>query len=216
MVSSVDLTQDPLADAALSREERTAWEETRLELARARKKIHMMEMRLSVLENKIADSQVAEAVLNRPDFNREVARMLAFDERYGGTSSVLYFDIENMADLVAAYGQLIAEKMVRKICDSLARDIRRSDILGRLAHDEFGVLLARCANDAAWKKAEGMAGHLFEALKSLPELATPPVISYGAYTFREKDTLPASAQKAAMRLTASAERRSRSEDLEET
>ena len=195
----LDLSTDWLADAALTDEQRQVWYRARTELIAAREQLQTLETRLKVLESHPPEEH--PAVLNRPDFNREVARMLAFDERYGGTSSVLYFDIENLSAITHAHGRTVAATIVRIVSDALVKQSRATDIIGRLAMDEFGVLLTRCPNAEAWKKAEKLATSLQRVLAALPECATPPLVSYGAYTFREKEGVGTGLKQAAEAVT---------------
>ncbi len=201
MESSLDLYSDPLADAPLTAEQRQIWEMARSELLIARERIEELETRLNSLENNAHEAGIVQTVLSRPEFNREVARMLAFDERYGGMSSVLYFDVENLSDIHKHNGRDIANTVVRVICDTLVKHIRSSDIVGRLATDEFGVLLARCDNDAAWKKGENLSAMLHDDLEKIPECTTRPIINYGAYTFREKENVANGLKQAAETVT---------------
>ncbi len=201
MDSSLDLINDPLADADLTVEQRQTWEMTRSELLIARERIEELELRLKSLENNAHEAGIVQTVLSRPEFNREVARMLAFDERYGGMSSVLYFDVENLSDIHKSHGKDVADKVVRVVCDALTHHIRSSDIVGRLATDEFGVLLARCDNEAAWKKGESLAESLLSELEKVPGCETRPVINYGAYTFREKENVATGLKQAAETVT---------------
>ena len=87
---------------------------------------------------------------------------------------------------------------IREIGDMLIRSVRGSDIVGRLAPDEFGVLLMRCDNAAAWRKAEIMASQLQETLaKSKLDIK----VSYGAYTFRDNEDLATGLKEAAQTMT---------------
>lgn len=189
-----------MADAPLTAKQQAIWQDLCSELVQARLRISELETRLKVLERQ-KEEEDSESVLTRPEFNREVARMLAFDERYGGTSSVIYFDIENLDSLTAQGGKELAEKAIRFISDALGHNIRRSDILGRLATDEFGVLLPRCDNASAWKKGEQLAGAVFEALAAMSDLPVKPNVVYGAYTFREKEDLAVGLKQAASSVT---------------
>ena len=207
MDNPVDLVDDPFSSVDFTEEQRSLWENIRTELIISRERIQEMEERLRVLEQHNHEELGVQAVLTRPEFNREVARMLAFDERYGGISSVLYFDIENLPDIIAQNGHAMGNAVVRTICDSLATQIRSSDILGRLATDEFGVLLVRCDNPAAWKKAEILAAGIYQALAKIKECKVQPVVSYGAYTFREKENLSTGLKQASMSMTRITEER---------
>ena len=201
MSAPLDLLTDFLADAPLTHEQRAVWRDLCAELVLARVRIQELETRLSVLERPAAEDGSLVPLLTRPEFNREVARMLAFDERYGGTSSVIYFDIEDLEKIKERHGTMLVEAAIRCVCDTLMTEVRRSDILGRLAPDEFGVLLPHCDNADAWKKGEKLAATLHDALIKLWGPGLNPSISYGAYTFREKEDLATGLKQAAQGVT---------------
>jgi len=202
MTATMDFWSDFLADAPLTPPQRKEWEEWRAAFLAQRARLEALEARLKLLDRE-QDGEEASFpdLLNRPDFNREVARMLAFDERYGGASSVLYFNIENLDDVRAQYGGDLLASSLHKVAATLALGVRRSDIVGRLAMDEFGVLLPRCENTDAWKKGEALASSLYESLLALWGPSFKPQISYGAYTFREKENLAEGLKQAASDLT---------------
>jgi len=185
----LDLLTDFLADAPLSPEQRTVWRDLCAELVLSRVRIQELETRLRILDRSTDEAEAPPAMLGRPDFNREVARVLAMDDRYGGVSSVLYFDIENLGNINDRHGAALVDAALRCIGDTLVNQIRRSDILGRLAKDEFGILLPRCNNENAWKKGEKIATILYDALCGLWGPNLQPSISYAAYTFHEKEDL---------------------------
>lgn len=201
MEESIDLTTDPLAKAAFTPEQRKVWETVRSELIAARGELQGQKERIKALEEQTLEEGFIHSVLSRPDFNREVARMLAFDERYGGLSSVLYFDIENLSEIIANNGSAVGNAAVRCVCDILVNHVRRSDILGRLAIDEFGVLLPRCDNPSAWSKGEKIAEMLQQALSEIDSGELKPIISFGAYTFREHEDLATGLKLAASAVT---------------
>lgn len=197
----LDLLTDFLADAPLTPEQRTIWRDLCAELVLARVRIQELETRLRILDRDVPEGTPAATLLTRPDFNREVARMLACDERYGTTSSVLYFNIENLGAIKDRHGSQLVEAAIRCIADTLVNQIRRSDVLGRLAPDEFGILLPRCNNENAWKKGEKVAVTLYDALCALWGPNLRPHISFGAYTFGEKEDLAQGLKRAAEGVT---------------
>jgi diguanylate cyclase (GGDEF)-like protein len=198
MSDSLDLTMDWLADAPLTPEQRQVWNLLRAELIDAREKTRTLENRIKTLEHAAEEPLT---VLTRPEFNREVARMLAFDERYGGTSSVLYFDFENMEEVTNRYGRSVANAALREIGKVLTQHVRKSDVVGRLAPDEFGVLLSRCDNAFAWKKAEQLGGVLRAALDEVHGCKLGLTVSYGAYTFQDDRDVSIGLREAAQMMT---------------
>ncbi len=187
-----------LANAHLSPEQLQAIKALESELAAARGQIQTLTAKITKLEEQAAEERT---VLTRPEFNREVARMLAFDERYGGVSSVLYFDFASLDGLATRYGQDVAAEAAQKIATILTRHVRRSDIIGRLATDEFGVLLVRCDNENAWKKGRELAGLLTAALDSIDNKKLTLDVSFGAYTFREDENVAQGIKEAAEAIT---------------
>jgi diguanylate cyclase (GGDEF)-like protein len=199
MSVTLDLTADLLADAPLTPEQRYAWEAVRKALADTRARAQDLEKRVKSLEQNSAEEQ--SAILTRTEFNREVARMLAFDERYGGTSSVLYLDFDNMEDVTASYGKSVTNAALRDISNVLMKNVRGSDIIGRLAPDEFGVLLVRCDNVNAWKKGKELVGLLAEALEEVHACKLNVTVNYGAYTFQEDEDVATGLKQAAQLVT---------------
>ncbi len=198
----LDLEKDWLAGASLTDEQRKVWESARAELLASRSQLREMEAKLRASENKDDGEKPSNyVVLTRPDFNREVSRMLAFDERYGGTSSIVYFDIENLAEIITAYGRSVANSAIRSACDALVKNVRGSDIVGRLDVNELGVFLARCDNATAWKKAEAMASRLLAVMASANGKDLNPRINFGAYTFKHSEDLSTGMVRLAESLT---------------
>lgn len=198
MNHSFDLTIDWLADAPLTPDQRNIWDLLRTELIDSREKTRLMEKRIQTLENAHEEHH---SILTRPEFNREVARMLAFDERYGGISSVLYFDFENMEDVATRFDKSVANAAIREIGKVLTHHVRGSDIVGRLAPDEFGVLLMRCDNSFAWKKGEQLGGELHKSLAEVHGCKLELIINYGAYTFADNKDVAVGLKEAAQMVT---------------
>lgn len=192
------MLHDILSNAQLSPEQRQAIRSLENDLIAAQTQLKQLEAKITMLEEQAA---AEHTVLTRPEFNREVARMLAFDERYGGVSSVLYFDFASLTGLATRHGQPLAAEATRLISQNLTRYVRRSDIVGRLAADEFGVLLVRCNNENAWRKGRELAAILITALDTIDGKKLGIDISFGAYTFREDENLATGIKAAAQSIT---------------
>ncbi len=199
MTNQFDFTTDWLADAALTPEQRRAWNALRGDLAAAHARNQELTDKLHRAEQQSPDTE--PTILNRPEFNREVARMLAFDERYGGMSSVLYFDFDGMESTSTQFGKSVVNATLREIGAVMIKSVRGSDIIGRLAPDEFGVLLMRCDNGAAWTKAEAIAASLQKTVSEIHGCKLTIKVSYGAYTFRDNEDLAMGLKEAAQGLT---------------
>lgn len=187
-----------LAHSHLSSEQKEFLKSLNRDLGMAQAQIKKLEAKIAQLEEKI---EAEHTVLTRPEFNREVARMLAVDDRYGGVSSVLYFDFASIAGLESRYGADLAAEAVKGIAYILTRYIRRSDIVGRLAVDEFGVLLVRCNNEDAWAKGRELAALLMTRLEIIEGKKLALDISFGAYTFGKGENVNAGLREASQAIT---------------
>ncbi|MFQ6016659.1 MAG: GGDEF domain-containing protein [Kiloniellaceae bacterium] len=147
----------------------------REELTRARKRIDHLE--------RLADQDTLAPVMNRRAFVRELTRMTAFAGRYGVPGSVLYFDINGMKQINDSQGHATGDAVLKHVAQVLLRDVRASDVVGRLGGDEFGVILAQAGPEAAVAKASSLA----DAIRSDPvHGAGQPLkiaVSYGIHTF---------------------------------
>lgn len=199
MKKPIDLAKDYLTNVVLSPDQRHIWDVIREELGAARVRIEDLQTQIRLLER--LPIEEGHSILTRPEFNREVARMLAFDGRYGGISSVLYFDFEKLDEVSGRYGKSVLNAAIRQISDLLLKHVRGSDVVGRLAPDEFGVLLMRCDNPDAWRKGEQLAGLLYDALAEVHGCKLDVTVSYGAYTFRENEDLATGLKEAAHAVT---------------
>jgi len=196
-MTTPDSPLDLLAEAPLTDRQRELLRGLQKELSTAKSQNRELQEKIHALE-----TAQESPILNRPDFNREVARMLAFDKRYGGTSSILYFDFSNLAETAAQFGDEAMAETLKEITAILTGNVRTSDIVGRLAPDEFGVLLMRCDNAPAWRKAEILASLLQQALNRLCNCALSIRVSYGAYTFRDDEDISISLKHSAKNMMA--------------
>ena len=79
--------------------------------------------------------------------------MMAYAERYGAETSVLYFDINGFKQINDTYGHAAGDAALQHVAMLLAENIRESDVVGRLSGDEFGVILAQAGGPVAQEKA---------------------------------------------------------------
>jgi len=147
----------------------------REDLGRARRRVEYLEQ--------LADRDPLAPVLNRRAFVRELTRMIAFAERYGASGSVLYLDIDGMKRINDSHGHGAGDAALKHIAEVLLRDVRASDIVGRLGGDEFGIILAQADGPAAAAKAAALAKAIESEPVSWQDAIFELAVSYGAYTF---------------------------------
>jgi diguanylate cyclase (GGDEF)-like protein len=199
---SVEEIDRILADAALTPEQRAAWQNMRAEMGALQQKVDDLEKRVkNQMREELDEATAGSMILTRPEFNREVARMLALDERYGGISSILYFDFDNVASLGEQYDKAIMNAAIRQIGEVMVRHVRSCDIVGRLDATDFGVLLIRCDNENAWKKGNSLSVILQDKMAEVHGKPFQLNVAFGAYTFQTSDDAPKGIRAAAEAVT---------------
>ncbi|HXJ02199.1 MAG TPA: GGDEF domain-containing protein [Micropepsaceae bacterium] len=129
------------------------------EVDRLRQEIEQTRTHLDEMA-RTADQDMLLPILNRRAFVREISRFIAFAERYGVTSSLLYFDLDNFKAVNDAYGHSAGDFVLHHFTDLLSAQIRDSDVLARIGGDEFAIILAHVTLDLATKKGESLSQSL--------------------------------------------------------
>ncbi len=148
----------------------------RRELVHARQRLEEIES--------VADQDAMLPVLNRRAFVREMSRVVSFVERYSLPASVVYLDLDNFKDINDTHGHAAGDAALHHVCEVLRKNVRESDVIGRLGGDEFGVILAKADQAQANTKAESLS----RILQSIPCLHEGKSLSlscsFGAYMFQ--------------------------------
>ncbi|NBC34875.1 MAG: diguanylate cyclase [Alphaproteobacteria bacterium] len=126
------------------------------DVVRLQQEIAAKDKRIAYLE-KLVDEDPLMPVLNRRAFVRELSRSMAFAERYGIQSSVLFFDVNGMKCINDTHGHAAGDAALSHVAEILVANVRKSDIVGRLGGDEFGVILVQADEQAATTKGHSLA-----------------------------------------------------------
>ena len=174
------------ADNSLSPEVRATLENLQAERESLRRELEDARARIAQLE-RLADEDSLAPIANRRAFVRELSRMIAFTRRYGAPSSVIYFDVNGMKQINDTHGHPAGDAALRHVAEVLSKNVRESDIVGRLGGDEFGVVLAQTSQDQANAKAISLA----QAIKDTPlhwgKAEIKVSAAYGVYSFTAND-----------------------------
>jgi diguanylate cyclase (GGDEF)-like protein len=105
----------------------------RTELAAARK--HIAELQASANTDFLLD------IPNRRGFERELGRAVAYIKRYQASAALIVVDVDRLKPINDAFGHAAGDEVLKAIAAVLTRQVRASDVVGRLGGDEFGLLL---------------------------------------------------------------------------
>ncbi len=161
-------------------------EQLRAEREAMQRELDAARARIAQLE-RLADEDSLTPIANRRAFVRELSRMIAFTRRYGPPSSVIYFDVNGMKHINDTHGHPAGDAALRHIAEILAKNVRESDIVGRLGGDEFGVILAQTNQEQANAKGAALAQAIGTTPLHWGKLEIPVSAAYGVYSFTGSD-----------------------------
>lgn len=123
----------------------TEVERLRQELAEAHRRIAELEAR--------ADVDPLLDILNRRGFERELARSLAYVQRYSTAAALMFIDLDGFKAVNDRHGHAVGDALLKAVAAALTGHVRASDVVGRLGGDEFGVVMWNVEGGSAVAKA---------------------------------------------------------------
>lgn len=153
---------------------------------------HKLRERIAELEEA---KNVAATVLPRPEFVREIARIVAHDERHGGTSSLVVLSFEQLLENKFKIGMALYEVILQNLTECLIASVRTCDVLGRTGSDDFAMLLSRCNLEDAEKKAASVVSSIKEKIDPLLGDRFALSLSYTVSVLNNRDDAKKAIQK---------------------
>lgn len=105
----------------------------------------------------LADTDSLAGTYNRRAFMRELSRVMSFSQRYDIPSSLIFFDLNGFKGVNDTYGHSAGDAIIKGVAETLMKNVRESDLVGRIGGDEFAVLLAKALPEEAALKAQGLS-----------------------------------------------------------
>jgi len=128
--------------------------------------------------------------LNRPRLREAVEHAIAYSRRYDRPSAYLLVAIDNLGLLNNAYGYDAADAVIVQVGQRLEQTLRSSDVIGRVAGNQFGVVLSQCGETEMALAAEKLLTAVRQSLIETPRGPISVTLSVGGVV------LPASAMSA--------------------
>jgi diguanylate cyclase (GGDEF)-like protein len=175
-----------IPEAELTAKVRTALMTLMREVEQLRRDLNGTKARLTELERE-ADLDTLTPLANRRAFVRELSRVMSFTERYGGGASLIYFDVNNLKTINDTHGHAAGDEALLKVADVIVKNVRESDVVGRLGGDEFGVILAQSDSDKALEKAESLSDAIGQSTLEWEGTTIPLAVAFGVHTFKAGD-----------------------------
>lgn len=159
--------------------------------AAAEQRIADLEERLAYLEGLSVTDELTR-VFNRRGFVLELSRAIAAAQRGGPQGVVIVCDLDGFKAVNDRYGHRAGDDVLRQVAATLARQVRRNDVVGRLGGDEFAVLLIGAGPVGARRKCACFARALIETPPRIDGIGLTLSASFGLAAFdggEEHETL---------------------------
>jgi len=137
-----------LGAALASKRDKAAIRRLRAELAAARKRIEEL--------TGSAETDFLLDIPNRRGFEHELVRAIAYIKRYRASGALIVLDVDRLKPINDAFGHAAGDQVLKAITAVLTRQVRASDVVGRLGGDEFGLLLWNLSETDARAKAAAL------------------------------------------------------------
>lgn len=157
---------------------------------------------LDITEQKTAEDRIiylAEhdgltGLINRRRFQKKLEDSIAYAQRYQQQGALLFVDLDQFKYVNDTYGHQYGDEYLLDASRRLSQVLRRTDILGRLGGDEFGVVIPKCSYEEA--NTVGMAllgalaqGNLEQGGKVIPASASIGVALFPSQSAISSDLL---------------------------
>ncbi len=104
----------------------------------------------------LADHDSLTGLINRRRFQEELERQISYSQRYNGEGALLFIDLDQFKYINDTYGHRSGDAFLVNVANRLKSALRKTDILGRLGGDEFGVILPKADKQEAGQVAAAL------------------------------------------------------------
>ncbi|MGH6742079.1 MAG: GGDEF domain-containing protein, partial [Bradyrhizobium sp.] len=82
-----------------------------------------------------ADTDFLLGIPNRRGFEHELQRAVAYIKRYRASGALILLDVDRLKPINDTFGHAAGDQVLKAIVDVLTRQVRASDVVGRLGGD---------------------------------------------------------------------------------
>jgi diguanylate cyclase (GGDEF)-like protein len=137
----------------------------------------------------LADSDTLTPLVNRRRFLFELERMLAAVRRYRTSAMVLFADVDGLKAINDRYGHAAGDAALIHVAQLLLGNVRKTDLVARIAGDEFGLLLDHLDEPAASAKVASLAEAIAAARMDWEGDLILVMVSLGMTPLRAEDSV---------------------------
>lgn len=112
--------------------------------------------RIKLLSDQMSEMAYTDSLTgtyNRLHFNKFLESEINKVKRYGGTFSIIFFDLDCFKQINDTHGHIVGDKILREVAEIISNANRSSDILARYGGEEFIILTASTNITGAYEHA---------------------------------------------------------------
>ena len=128
-------------------------------------------------------------VFNRRGATSNLEVELARARRLGTPLSLLVIDIDRFKPINDTHGHATGDEVIRTVVESLKKELRETDVVGRIGGDEFIVVLPALELEGALSAAHRLRQSVQFSSVDLQARGISVTISVGVATFRPSDSI---------------------------
>ncbi|WP_020180626.1 sensor domain-containing diguanylate cyclase [Methylopila sp. M107] len=131
---------------------------------------------------RLASTDALTGVSSRRAFCESAARTLRLAARYGHELSLVAIDFDHFKRVNDAHGHAVGDEVLVRSIAACLRQLRKTDVIGRLGGEEFAALLPHTGAGAALDVAERLRAAVAAETYGSPEGAFSVTASFGLTT----------------------------------
>ena len=125
---------------------------------------------------------------NRRNFLGRLESSIADVQRLATEAAVLFLDVDGLKTINDSFGHEAGDRALVEVARLLSASVRKGDIVGRLAGDEFGILLERTTELSAWRMALRIVETVDDCSFCVDEVCVTLSVAVGVAMIKPEDT----------------------------
>lgn len=138
----------------------------------------------------LAEHDALTGLINRRRFQKELERAISYSQRYKQQGAILFVDLDQFKYVNDTYGHQYGDEYLLDVSRRLSQVLRRTDVLGRLGGDEFGVVIPKCSYEEAHTVGMALLGALAQENLEHGGKVVPVSASIGIALFPSQSAVP--------------------------
>ncbi|WP_417457504.1 GGDEF domain-containing protein [Kordiimonas sp.] len=150
--------------------------------AAAEQRMSEQQERIAYLEQLSVTDELT-GIPNRRGLRLALGQTLASAARHNETGVLGFLDLDGFKDINDVHGHMAGDAVLRYVAKTLKRHIRPSDVVARIAGDEFAVILTRCDAEGGDERIRALQHHINQGRVHYGGTRIPVRCSIGVHPF---------------------------------